>query len=161
DAQKIAAMQAEAMKRLGAQRTAWLESVRIGAHPFVGRGGARAVEVRPRDLAGDLIQAHYARVVFEFYGRGLASSGVVAARPARQKTMPGTRPGVAQESRRSGKRSRRRGVVPVLDQVLFLLLVARRQLEQARRGAAEDVVLGLLRQERQVVDGARQVEVPV
>src|SRR5262249_1842579 len=37
-------------------------------------------------------------------------------------------------------------------EVLFLFLVARRQLEQARRGAAEDVVLGLLREEGQVVD---------
>src|SRR5262249_32866559 len=75
DAQKIAAMQAEAMKRLGAQRTAWLESVRIGAHPFVGRAGARAIEVRLRDLAEDSIQAHYAWIVFDFDGRVLDSSG--------------------------------------------------------------------------------------
>src|SRR5262252_6368665 len=46
-------------------------------------------------------------------------------------------------------------------EVLFLLLVARRQLEQARRGAAQDVVLGLLRQELQIVDGRGQVEVPM
>src|SRR5262245_65990859 len=46
-------------------------------------------------------------------------------------------------------------------EVLLLLLVARRQLEQARRGAAQDVVLGLLRQELQVVDGCGQIEVPV
>src|SRR5262249_17061707 len=58
-------------------------------------------------------------------------------------------------------RLRRGRIVPVLDQVLFLLLVARRQLEQARRGGAENVVFGLLGQERQVVDRARQVEVPV
>src|SRR5262249_23613565 len=56
---------------------------------------------------------------------------------------------------------RRRGVIPVLYQVLFLLLVARRQLEQARGGAAEDVVLALLGEERQVVDRRRQVEIPV
>src|SRR6202012_5583978 len=53
------------------------------------------------------------------------------------------------------------GEIAELLQVGLLLLVARRQLEQARGGAAEDVVLGLLRQERQVVDGRRQVEVPV
>src|SRR4051812_34975162 len=46
-------------------------------------------------------------------------------------------------------------------EVRFLRLVARRQLEQPRRGAAQDVVLGLLRQELQVVDGRGQVEVPV
>src|SRR5580692_12948453 len=52
----------------------------------------------------------------------------------------------AANSRRVG------GEIAELLQVRLLLLVARRQLEQARRGAAEDVVLGLLRQERQVVD---------
>src|SRR3954447_25269637 len=46
--------------------------------------------------------------------------------------------------------SGRGGEIAELLQVLFLLLVARRQLEQARRGAAEDVVLGLFREERQV-----------
>src|SRR4029079_659694 len=53
------------------------------------------------------------------------------------------------------------GMIAELDQVFLLLLVARRQLEQARRGAAKDVVLGLLREERQVVDRRGQVEVPV
>src|SRR5262249_31537921 len=59
-------------------------------------------------------------------------------------------------SRKSGRRSPfvlmsrrrpdarlRRDEVPELLQVLLLLLVARRQLEQARGGAAENVVLGL------------------
>src|SRR6187200_2993552 len=46
-------------------------------------------------------------------------------------------------------------------EVLFLLLVARRQLVQARGVAAEDVVLGLLREERQVPDRRRQVEIPM
>ena len=46
-------------------------------------------------------------------------------------------------------------------QILFLLLVARRKLEQPRGGAAEDVVLALLRQERQVPDRRRQIEIPV
>jgi hypothetical protein len=74
DAPKIAAMQAEAMKQLGAQRTAWLDSVRIGAHPFVGRAGAHAIEVRLRDLAEDSARAHYAWIVFDFDGRMLDSS---------------------------------------------------------------------------------------
>ena len=52
-------------------------------------------------------------------------------------------------------------VIAELDQVLLLGLAARLQLEQPRRGAAEDVVLGLLGQERQVRDRRRQVEVPV
>jgi hypothetical protein len=74
DAQKVAALQAEAMKRLGAQRTAWLDSVRIGAHPIVGRAGAHAIEVRLRDQAEDSAQAHYAWIVFDFDGRVLDSS---------------------------------------------------------------------------------------
>src|SRR5262249_58312896 len=51
--------------------------------------------------------------------------------------------------------------VAELLEVRFLRLVARRQLEQARRGAAQDVVLGLLRQELQVVDRRGQIEVPM
>src|SRR5262249_2979564 len=74
DAQKIAALQAVAMRRLGGQRTAWLESVRIGAHPCVGRAGPHAIEVRLRDLAEDSAQAHYAWIVFDFDGRVLDSS---------------------------------------------------------------------------------------
>lgn len=72
--QRIAALQAEAMKRLAGQRTAYLESVTIGAHPFVRRAGARAIEVRLRDLAEDSVQAHYAWIVFDFDGRMLDSS---------------------------------------------------------------------------------------
>src|SRR4029077_17308437 len=46
-------------------------------------------------------------------------------------------------------------------EVRLLRLVARRQLEQARRGAAQDIVLAFLRHEREIVDGRGQVEVPV
>src|SRR5262249_20275702 len=56
---------------------------------------------------------------------------------------------------------RRGGEIAEPLQVLFLLVVARRQLEQARRRAAENIVLGLLRQERQVPDRRRQVEIPM
>src|ERR1700730_16635436 len=90
--------------------------------------------------------------------------------------MPGTRPGIRISKYRLGDKrapcgitaagalspSRRGGgEIAELLQICLLLLVARRQLEQARRGAAEDVVLGLLRQERQVVDGRRQIKIPV
>ena len=74
DAPKIAALQAEASKRLAGQRTAYLESVRFGSHPFVRRAGARAIEVRLRDIAEDSVQAHYAWIVFDFDGRVLDSS---------------------------------------------------------------------------------------
>src|SRR5262249_40256529 len=55
----------------------------------------------------------------------------------------------------------RRCQIAKAQKVLFLLGVARRQLEQPRRGATENIVLGLFRQERQVPDRRRQVEVPV
>src|SRR5450631_1804704 len=44
----------------------------------------------------------------------------------------------------AGTMAASRRQIAVLDQVLFLLGIAGRQVEQARRGAAEDVVLGLL-----------------
>ena len=46
-------------------------------------------------------------------------------------------------------------------QILFLFCVARCKLEEPRGGAAEDVVLALLREERQVPDGGWQIEIPV
>jgi len=74
DAQRIAALQAEAMKRLAGPRTAYLESVAIGAHPFVRKAGAHAIEVRLRDIPVDSVQAQYAWIVFDFNGRVLDSS---------------------------------------------------------------------------------------
>ncbi len=74
DARMIAALQAEALKRFGAQRQAYLESVSIGGHPFVRDAGAHAIEVRVRDLAEDSAQAHYAWIVFDFTGRMLDSA---------------------------------------------------------------------------------------
>jgi hypothetical protein len=71
DAQRIAALQAEAINRLGARRTAYLESLTIGAHPFVRQAGVHAIEVRVRDLAQDSAQAHHAWIVFDFDGRVL------------------------------------------------------------------------------------------
>ena len=69
--QKIAALQAEAFKRLAPGQTAYLESVRIGAHALVQRAGAQAIEVRLRDLAQDSAQAQYAWIVFDMDGRVL------------------------------------------------------------------------------------------
>jgi hypothetical protein len=73
DAQKIAALEAEAMKRLVTQGTAYLDSVSIGAHGFVRQAGAHAIEIRLRDMAEDSARAHYAWIVFDFDGRVLDS----------------------------------------------------------------------------------------
>src|ERR1051326_2540810 len=53
----------------------------------------------------------------------------------------------------SGRTASRHEIAEPL-QVLPLLRVARRQFEEPRRGAAEDVVLRLLGEERQVPDRA-------
>src|SRR5436305_8479286 len=57
-------------------------------------------------------------------------------------------------------RASRREIAEPLE-IGLLLRAARRQLEQAGRVAAENVVLGLLREKRQVPDPARHVEIPV
>jgi hypothetical protein len=69
DEKMIAKLEAEAMKRLGGQTPAYLESVSIGAHMFEPQAGAQAIEVRLRDIAQDSVQAHYAWIVFDFNGR--------------------------------------------------------------------------------------------
>jgi hypothetical protein len=69
--QKIAALQAEAFKRLAAGRTVYMDSIRIGAHALVQRAGAQAIEVRLRDVAQDSAQAQYAWIVFDLDGRVL------------------------------------------------------------------------------------------
>ncbi|HZP79749.1 MAG TPA: hypothetical protein VFB45_26685 [Pseudolabrys sp.] len=74
DAKRLGALQEEAMKRLTNGKPAYLESVTIGAHPFVRKAGARAIEVRLRDRAQDSAQAQYAWIVFDFAGRPLDMS---------------------------------------------------------------------------------------
>jgi hypothetical protein len=69
--QKFAALEAEAMKKLGGRNSLYLESVSIGAHAFVRQAGAHAVEIRVRDVAQDSVSAHYAWMVFDFGGRVL------------------------------------------------------------------------------------------
>ncbi len=69
--QKFAALQADAPKRLSGGRTAYLESVTLGVHPLAQRAGARAIEVRIRDIPQDSIQAHYGWIVYDFSGRVL------------------------------------------------------------------------------------------
>lgn len=71
DRQKIAALEAEALKRLGRNGNAYLESVSVGAHPFVRQAGAHAIEVRLRDAPEDSARANYAWIVFDFSGRVL------------------------------------------------------------------------------------------
>src|SRR5215469_5183103 len=75
------------------------------------------------------------------------------------RSTPQAREGDDRSRRRNNSSSR--GVVAEPDEILFLLIVTRFQLGQARRGAAEDVVLSLLREKWQVIDSRRQVEVPV
>jgi hypothetical protein len=69
--QKLLALQADAFKRLSGARKAYLESVTIGAHPFVRQAGAHAIEVRLRDIAEDSAKAEYAWIVYDFSGRVL------------------------------------------------------------------------------------------
>jgi hypothetical protein len=71
DQQKIAALEAEALKRLARNGNAYLESVSFGAHPFVRQAGPRAIEVRLRNLPEDSVRASYAWIVFDFSGRVL------------------------------------------------------------------------------------------
>lgn len=69
--QKIAKLEAEALKKLGEGKTMYLESFRIGPHPFVREAGARAIEVRVRDVPEDSVRAEYGWIVYDFDGRVL------------------------------------------------------------------------------------------
>jgi len=69
--QKIATLEAEALKKLGESKTVYLESVSIGPHPFVRSAGARAIEVRVRDAPEDSVRAEYGWIVYDFDGRVL------------------------------------------------------------------------------------------
>jgi len=69
--QRIATLEAEALKKLGESRKVYLESVSIGPHPFVRKAGARAIEVRVRDVPEDSVRAEYAWIVYDFDGHVL------------------------------------------------------------------------------------------
>lgn len=69
--QKIATLEADAMKRFGRNKQVYLESISIGAHIFVRKAGARAIEVRVRDIPQDSAKAEYAWIVYDFEGRAL------------------------------------------------------------------------------------------
>ena len=72
--QKIAALEADAMKRLGGNKQVYLESVTIGPHLIVRKAGARAIEVRVRDIPQDSVRAEYGWIVYDFNGRPLDSA---------------------------------------------------------------------------------------
>ena len=72
--QKIAALEADAMKRLGGNKQVYLESVSIGAHLIVHKAGAREIEVRVRDIPEDSVSAEYGWIVYDFDGRPLDSA---------------------------------------------------------------------------------------
>jgi hypothetical protein len=69
--QKIATLEAEALKKLGESKKVYLESVSIGPHLFVPNAGARAIEVRVRDVPEDSARAGYGWIVYDFDGRVL------------------------------------------------------------------------------------------
>ena len=69
--QKIATLEAEALKKLGKSKKVYLESVSIGPHLFVRDAGARAIEVRVRDVPEDSARAGYGWIVYDFDGRVL------------------------------------------------------------------------------------------
>jgi hypothetical protein len=69
--QKIATLEAEALKKLGKNKMVYLESVSIGPHPFVRDAGARAIEVRVRDVPEDSAKAEYGWIVYDFNGHVL------------------------------------------------------------------------------------------
>jgi hypothetical protein len=73
-ADRLASLEARALRKLGEGRKVYLESVRIGAHPFVPQAGARTIEIRVRDAAVDSVSANYAWMVFDFEGRVLDSA---------------------------------------------------------------------------------------
>ena len=72
--QKLAALEADALKKLRGAKEVYLESVTIGAHPFVRQAGAHAIEIRVRDVPEDSVRANYAWIVYDFSGRALDSS---------------------------------------------------------------------------------------
>jgi hypothetical protein len=59
------------LKKLGKNKMVYLESVSIGPHPFVRDAGARAIEVRVRDVPEDSAKAEYGWIVYDFDGRVL------------------------------------------------------------------------------------------
>jgi hypothetical protein len=62
--QMIAALEAEALKRLGGKRTPYPQSVTIRVYR-----DAPAIEVTVRDSVENSMRAHHARIVFDFNGR--------------------------------------------------------------------------------------------
>jgi len=69
--QKIATFETDALKKLGESKKVYLESVSIGPHPFVSEAGARAIEVRVRDVPEDSASAGYGWIVYDFDGHVL------------------------------------------------------------------------------------------
>jgi hypothetical protein len=59
------------MKRFSRNKQVYLESISIGAHIIVRKAGARAIEVRVRDIPQDSARAEYAWIVYDFDGRAL------------------------------------------------------------------------------------------
>jgi len=67
--QKLAALKSDALKRLGAGKKLYLDSLTIGSHPFAPKAGGRAIEVRVRDTPESSSKSNTAWIVYDFDGR--------------------------------------------------------------------------------------------
>ncbi len=72
--QKLAAMEADAQKRLGGGKVLFLDRVTIGSHPFAPKAGGRAIEVRLRDTPESSDKSKTGWIVYDFSGHMLEFS---------------------------------------------------------------------------------------
>jgi hypothetical protein len=68
---KLTALEADAMRRLGATKKLYLDSMAIGPHPFAPKAGARAIELRFRDTPEPSPKSSGAWIVYDFNGHVL------------------------------------------------------------------------------------------
>jgi hypothetical protein len=73
--QKLTALEADAMKRLGGKIKLYLDSLTIGPHPFAPKLGARAIEIRFRDTPESSVKSEWAWIVYDFNGKVQDFSG--------------------------------------------------------------------------------------
>ena len=69
--QKLAALEADALKRLGSGKPLYLHSLTIGSHPFAFKAGGRAIEVRLRDTPESSSKSNTGWIVYDFDGHAL------------------------------------------------------------------------------------------
>lgn len=69
--QKLAALEADALKRLGSGKQLYLHSLTIGSHPFAPKASGRAIEVRLRDTPESSSKSNTGWIVYDFDGHAL------------------------------------------------------------------------------------------